>query len=192
MNAIQLQRVCSWGVGGWKERIKPGVPRGAAPGGCCAGWMRGRSRGEEELGAGHGLTCPYTWRGSGCSAALRLRRGGSLGARRRSSRGSAGTTEKPRSWARGMRPGNVCVPAAPGAGGGGSASRASGASRTQRRRGRLRLGDAMFAQRGGRRRPERMRSASGSAAARAPAPPSPRPAPAPAPHRRPPPGRAVT
>lgn len=80
------------------------------------------------------LTCPYTWIGWGCRAALRRVLSGFLAAGlapgaspyvpSRSSRGSPCTTEKPRSWGKSARPlCNLCAQPTPRAPGCSSATR---------------------------------------------------------------------
>lgn len=80
------------------------------------------------------LTCPYTWIGWGCKAALRRVLSGFLAAGlapqaspcvpSRSSCGSPCTTKKPRSWGKGARPPcNLCVQPPPRAPGGSRATR---------------------------------------------------------------------
>lgn len=96
-----------------------------------AGVRRRRERREPGEGGGRPLTCPYTWIGSGCRAALRLLRSGFSSALRgapraprRSSSGSPRTTRKPRSWGPGARPpGSVGGQTSPRAPGGSSAIR---------------------------------------------------------------------
>lgn len=80
------------------------------------------------------LTCPYTWIGWGCKAALRRVLSGFLAAGlapqaspcvpSRSSCGSPCTTKKPRSWGKGAPPPcNLCVQPPPRAPGGSRATR---------------------------------------------------------------------
>lgn len=96
------------------------------------------------------LTCPYTWIGWGCRAALRRVLSGFLAAGLApgaspcfpSSRGSPCTTKKPRSWGKGARPPcSLCAQSPPRAPG------VSNATRTNRKGSRdslLQLRVAMF------------------------------------------------